>query len=703
MTIEPPVHQPSVHQPSVHQPIVPALQSLRFLRSIGEARAQALSGIGLNTIWDVLHAVPKLIGPPPPLIDSGPMPIATEVRVRARVISARPMFGRGRSRGGMGVEAKLERVDGMALAARFFNAGYLRRHLMPGEWFLWEGRTDDQRVGLLLHPGFIHLAGGAQQTLPEEPPLRVAYRTTAGISERAMRDLADTCLDQHLHTVGDPTGELSDADYQQVLRDLHRPNDIASYDAARQTLAKRELLALAWQLQVRRACQTGAPGHAWPWDDDIHQRALARLPFALTAGQQQAVAEIRADLQSSTPMYRLLNGDVGSGKTAVALLAMLAVVAGGGQAVLLAPTAVLANQHALFISNCLKSSRVRVALITSGTSTAERATTMTGIADGSIGIAIGTHALLEDDLHFAALGLLVIDEQHKFGVSQRATLITRAEATQGWRADLLLMTATPIPRTLALTAFGDLAVSRITGRPPGRSPVTTSLASYGTLTQLDAPVRQALSDHGQTFIICPLREASDHITAADAQHVHAHVQKTFAKEVVGLLHGAMSEAAKLALMSSFSAGHIRILVSTTVVEVGIDVPAATLLMVLDAERFGLAQLHQLRGRIGRGARPGLCILFYRQEESPERLRVLVDNHDGLAIAEADLATRGPGQLLGTGQHGALTLRLAELPRDLALLHDAHHQARRRIAAGETIPPLLSRLLTGGDGSGLAGG
>ena len=696
MTAEPPVHQPSVHQP-----IVPALQSLRFLRGIGEARAQALSGIGLNTIWDVLHAVPKLIGPPPPLIDSGPLPVATAVRVRARVISARPMFGRGR--GGMSVEAKLERADGMALVARFFNAGYLRRHLMPGEWFLWEGRTDDQRVGLLLHPGFTHLAGGAQQTLPEEPPLRVAYRTTAGISERAMRELADLCLDHHLHTVSDPTSEFSDADYQQILRDLHRPSAVANYDAARQTLAKRELLALAWQLQVRRARQTGAPGHAWPWDDDIHQRALARLPFALTAGQQQAVGEIRADLQSTTPMYRLLNGDVGSGKTAVALLAMLAVVAGGGQAALLAPTAVLANQHALFITHCLKSSRVRVALITSGTSTAERAIMTAGIADGSIGIAIGTHALLEDDLHFAALGLLVIDEQHKFGVSQRATLITRAETAQGWRADLLLMTATPIPRTLALTAFGDLAVSRITGRPPGRSTVTTSLASYSALTQLDAPVRQALSENGQAFIICPLREASDHITAADAEHVHAHVQKIFGTEVVGLLHGAMSEVDKLARMASFSAGHVRVLVSTTVVEVGIDVPAATLLMVLDAERFGLAQLHQLRGRIGRGERPGLCILFYRQEESPERLRVLIDNHDGLAIAEADLATRGPGQLLGTGQHGALTLRLAELPRDLALLHDAHHQARRRIAAGETIPALLSRLLTGGDGSGLAGG
>ncbi|MBA3698693.1 MAG: ATP-dependent DNA helicase RecG [Planctomycetes bacterium] len=673
-------------------------QSLRFLRGIGPARATALAAMGLETVWDVLHAVPKLLGPPPMLYERGPMPPACEVRVRARVVSARPSFGRGR---GMGVEAKLERADGMALAARFFNAGYLRRHLIPGEWFLWEGRTDDAKVGLLIHPSFVHLPGGAAQALPEEPPVRVAYRAPEGVSERTMRELAESCL-EHLGSISDPAGEVDAASWQAAIRDLHRPPDAAAHATARRLLSARELLALAWRMQERRARQTGVAGRAWNWSDQVHERALARLPFILTDGQRQAVTEIRSDLQAPAPMYRLLNGDVGSGKTAVALLAMLAVVADGAQAVLLAPTAVLANQHAVFIQRCLAGSRVRTALLSGGTPTEERAATLTAAADGSLGILIGTHALLEDAVQLKALGLLVIDEQHKFGVEQRGALIARAETAQGWRPDLLLMTATPIPRTLALTAFGDLAVSRIAGRPPGRAPVTTSLGTFTALTQLDDPIRQALAANGQVFVICPLREASERVTAADAERVHAHLTAALAPLQIGLLYGAMAEAQKLALMGDFSAGRTRVLVSTTVVEVGIDVPAATLLIVLDAERFGLAQLHQLRGRLGRGDRPGHCLLFHRQDDLPERLRVLVDHDDGLAIAEADLATRGPGQLLGTGQHGSLALKVAELPRDLDLLQSAHQRARERIAAGDTLPPLLPRLL-GGDEAVLAGG
>jgi ATP-dependent DNA helicase RecG len=443
-------------------------------------------------------------------------------------------------------------------------------------------------------------------------------------------------------------------------------------------------------------------GRGWTWSAEVQRRALARLPFALTPGQQAVAEEIRSDLQATTPMYRLLNGDVGSGKTAVALLAMLAVVADGGQAVLLAPTAVLARQHADFIAGCLAGSRVHTALLTGGSSASERTRILADLASGRAGIAIGTHALLEDQLAFAALGLLVIDEQHKFGVAQRGTLIARAEAAQGWRPDLLVMTATPIPRTLALTAFGDLAVSRIAGRPPGRGMVTTSLAPLAGDGQLDSPVREALAAGGQVFVICPLKQASDHLLAADAARIHAHLAELVGMEQVALLHGDMPEAAKLAVMGSFASGARRVLVSTTVVEVGIDVPAATLLIVLDAQRFGLAQLHQLRGRVGRGARAGRCLLLHRQDESPERLRVLVEHDDGLAIAEADLATRGPGQLLGTEQHGSLALQVAELPRDLALLQEAHERARRRIAAGEAMPAGLGRMLARMDGQVLAG-
>jgi ATP-dependent DNA helicase RecG len=680
--------------------------SLRFLKGVGPARGAALAGAGLETAWDLLHAVPRCLGAPPPLLEQGPLPRGAEVRLRARVLQARPTFGRGR---GLGIEAALERADGYALRARFFNAGYLRRHLVPGEWFLWEGRTDPKQAGVLLHPAFTHLPGGAAQDLPAEAPCRVAYRLPEGVSERAMGQLVDAVLEEHLAGVTDPAGALDPAAYQAALRALHRPASELEHERARRVLAARELLALAWRLQARRRDQVERPGRAWRWSDDIHQRALARLPFAPTPGQEAALAEVRADLREPRPMFRLLQGDVGSGKTALALIASLAVIADGAQTLWFAPTAVLARQHAEFCSRCLgagdgrPASRVRIGLLTGGTAPAERERLLLDLAERRLELLIGTHALLEEDVRVAELGLVVIDEQHKFGVEQRATLVNRAAAQQGWRPDLLLMTATPIPRTLALTAFGDLAVSRIAGKPPGRGAVATALAPFAGLEQLDAPLREALAAGGQAYVICPLREESGKVDAADAGSVHRRLARALGEARVGLLHGALAEADKLALVARFAAGGLEVLVSTTVVEVGIDVARANLLVVLDAERFGLAQLHQLRGRIGRGALPGRCLLFHRAEEQPDRLRALVEHDDGLAIAEADLASRGPGQLLGTGQHGALALRIADLARDLDLLQDAHVEARRRLAAGEAMPERLERFLERGVGMELLSG
>lgn len=680
----------------------PADTALRFLPGIGPARAEALARVGLVTAWDLLHAVPRLVGPPPPLVETGPLPAATAVRLRARVLAARPVFGRGRSRG-MGVEATLERADGFALRARFFNAAYLRRHLIPGEWFLWEGRTDAEHAALLQHPSFTHLAQGRDTPLPPDDPCRVAYRLPDGVGERVLRGLVDHCLADILPSVADPAGDLADADYQQALRTLHHPVDAAAHAQARRMLAQRELLALAWHLQTRRAQHISAIGHAWRWNDDIHARALARLPFTPTPGQTAALADLRSDLRSAAPMYRLLHGDVGSGKTAVALVASLAVIADGAQALWFAPTAVLARQHADFVGRCLADSRVRVGLLTGGTPVAERTALLDDCAAGRLHLLIGTHALLDETLAPAQLGLVVIDEQHKFGVEQRAALVTRAEVRQGWRPDLLLMTATPIPRTLALTAFGDLAVSRIAGRPPGRAAVATRCAPLDLRT-LDAAVDTTLADGGQAYVICPLKTGSDDVSAADAGSVHRHLAQRLGAERVGLMTGDLGESDKLALMDAFTAGRVPVLVSTTVVEVGVDVAAATLMAVLDAERFGLSQLHQLRGRIGRGGRPGICLLLHRRDDALDRLQVLVDNDDGLAIAEADLASRGPGQLLGTAQHGALELRIAELPADLDLLQDAHADAARRVAAGARLPEALGRFLAGpGRGDLLAGG
>ncbi len=547
----------------------------------------------------------------------------------------------------------------------------------------------------------MHLAQGRDTPLPPEEGCRVAYRLPEGVGERTMRALVDHCLERILPALQDPAGLLDAATYQALIRTLHRPGDPESHARARRELAQRELLALAWHLQGRRTRHVGVPGRAWRWDDDIHARALARLPFTCTPGQVTALADIRADMQAATPMYRLLHGDVGSGKTAVALVASLAVVADGAQAVWFAPTAVLARQHAGFARRCLEGSRVRIGLLTGGTPTTERTALLADLAAGHLHLLIGTHALLDEELAPAALGLVVIDEQHKFGVEQRATLVNRATERQGWRPDLLLMTATPIPRTLALTAFGDLAVTRIAGRPPGRGAIATRLAPLDPRT-LDAAIDEALATGGRAYAICPLKTGSDDVAAADAASLHRRLADRLGAKRVGLLTGDLPEPAKLALMDAFADGPVRVLVSTTVVEVGVDVPEAVLMAVLDAERFGLSQLHQLRGRIGRGGRPGTCLLLYRTGEAVERLQVLADHDDGLAIAEADLATRGPGQLLGTAQHGALELRIAELPADLDLLQDAHASAARGLAAHQTMPPDLGRFLAG-RGELLAGG
>ncbi|MBA3848080.1 MAG: DEAD/DEAH box helicase, partial [Planctomycetes bacterium] len=388
--------------------------------------------------------------------------------------------------------------------------------------------------------------------------------------------------------------------------------------------------------------------------------------------------------------------------TALALVAALMVIAERAQALFLAPTAVLARQHHAFCARCLAGSRVRIALLTGGTPAGERRTLIDDLAAGRIDLLIGTHALLEEDVRAPALGLAIIDEQHKFGVEQRAALVGKgvpwAHATQ---PDLLLMTATPIPRTLALTAFGDLAVSRIVGRPPGRGRVTTELRRWATPRDLGRTIDECLEAGGRAFVICPLREESDKVAAADAATIAAQLTTTLGGRVA-LLTGALAEVDKMAALDRFQRGEATVLVSTTVVEVGIDVPEATLMAVIDAPRFGLAQLHQLRGRIGRGERAGRCVLYHRTAEDGERLHILATTDDGLAIAEADLAERGPGQLLGTEQHGLPRLRIADLARDLDLLQSAHQRARALVAAG-TRMPALDRFLRGVADGPLTGG
>jgi ATP-dependent DNA helicase RecG len=426
-------------------------------------------------------------------------------------------------------------------------------------------------------------------------------------------------------------------------------------------------------------------------DDGIRESARRILPFKLTAGQRQALKEIVEDLQRPHPMNRLLQGDVGAGKTIVALLSALVAMENGLQVAFMAPTEILAEQHFLSISRLLQPSRFRVTLLTGSVTAAVRRTRLAEIQSGAVHLVVGTHALVQDDLIFRQLGLVVIDEQHRFGVLQRATL-----RSKGHRPDVLVMTATPIPRTLALTLYGDLDVSVIPDTPPGRQPIKTTARPESRRDEVYAFVRQQLDAGRQTYVIYPLVEASEKIDLKAATEMADHLaQEVFPNYRVGLLHGRLKPESKDGVMKMFVSGELQLLVSTTVVEVGVDVANASVMLVEHAERFGLAQLHQLRGRVGRDRHQSYCFLMYQSplsEEARERLRAMTDTTDGFEIAERDLALRGTGDFFGTRQAGLPTFRLIDLVRDRELLESAHREAAGWLESAAPTPAAIAHTI-----------
>jgi len=414
-------------------------------------------------------------------------------------------------------------------------------------------------------------------------------------------------------------------------------------------------------------------------DDRIRQCARAVLPFKLTEGQRDALAEIVADMQRTWPMQRLLQGDVGAGKTIVALLASIVAMENGYQVAFMAPTEILAEQHYRTIVRALDGRPYRVALLTGRVTAATRRDLLPGIERGEVNLIVGTQALIQQHVKFKALALAVIDEQHRFGVVQRGTL-----AAKGSNPDVLVMTATPIPRTLALTECGDMEVSVIRGLPPGRQPIRTLVKADSRRDEVYAMMREEVRRGRQVYVIYPLVEESEKIDLKAATAMAEQIAKVFPEFAVALLHGRMKGDEKEAVMHQFAAGKLHILVSTTVVEVGVDVANATLMVVEHAERFGLSQLHQLRGRIGRGEHASTCVLLYQapwSDDARERLKAMADTSDGFVIAERDLRLRGPGDFFGTRQSGLPTLRAGDLLRDSDLLERAYEEARTRVDAG----------------------
>jgi ATP-dependent DNA helicase RecG len=463
--------------------------------------------------------------------------------------------------------------------------------------------------------------------------------------------------------------------WRASLQAVHQPEverDLALDTPPRQRLAFDELLANQLALALVRARQRRMAGRRTVGSGRLQAKAVGALPFALTPSQKRAVTEIQADMASETRMLRLLQGDVGSGKTIVALLAMLTVAEAGCQAALLAPTEILARQHFATIAPLATAAGVRIDLLTGSDKTRAREASLTGLASGETALAVGTHALFQEEVTFRDLALAVVDEQHRFGVHQRLMLAAKGHAT-----DVLVMTATPIPRTLMMTAYGDLDVSRLLEKPAGRQPIDTRAVPLERLDEVVTAVDRAIRTGARVYWVCPLVEESETVDLAAAAERHAHLVQRFGDRI-GLVHGRMKTADKDRVMADFAAGKLQILVATTVIEVGVDVPAATVMVVEHAERFGLAQLHQLRGRVGRGQQRSTCLLLYQPplgETAKARLNILRETDDGFRIAEEDLRLRGAGELLGTRQSGMPEFHLADLAVHADLLAAARDDAR----------------------------
>ena len=581
-------------------------------------------------------------------------------------------------------ETKGGRLELVFFRAR---ADWLRQSLPIGERRLVSGRVERFQGRLqMAHPDFITSLEKASD-IPEIEPI---YPLTAGLSARILRrailaslkavpDLPEWIDVQQLRTHQWPS-------HKHALQEAHNPqepSDLLASTPARTRLAYDELLANQFALGLlRRQTSAAGEGCAKEGSEKLTAALLSALPFTPTSAQMRVIAEIKADQMSEARMLRLLQGDVGSGKTFVALMAMLHALETGYQAALLAPTEILARQHHASLSALLKEMQIEPELLLGGMKTKERKEVTEKLATGSCQIVIGTHALLSDDIHFAKLGLAVVDEQHRFGVRQRLVL-----GQKGDGCDVLVMTATPIPRTLAMTAYGDLQVSRLDEKPKGRQEISTAAISGERIAEIVERLRQAVASQQRAYWICPLVEETDKLDVAAAEDRHHQLQAILPDIQIGLVHGRMKTDEREAAMAEFKAGKSQILIATTVIEVGVDVPEASIIIIEHAERFGLAQLHQLRGRVGRGSARSACILMYQaplSEAAQARLKIMRATNDGFVIAEEDLRLRGPGEVLGQRQSGLPEFCLADLALHADLLPLARQQAENILEKGFSL-------------------
>jgi ATP-dependent DNA helicase RecG len=647
------------------------LQSaVQFVKGVGPQRAEKLRRLGVETVEQLLFYLPRDYQDLTDLRPIAKLEAGKLQTVRGRVID---LDARETRKHGTLAAALIEDGSGR-LRGVWFNQPLAIKRLRVGETVLFSGKP-------AWHMGCWEMAHPQVQATEDgslnEPYLPV-YPLTEDLRLGDLRRILRHALAEYAADVPELLPpELRAArelpDIATALANAHFPTDRASGERARRRIAYEEFLLLQLALAMRhRDIRDERQAPRLEATEQIDQRIRRLFPFQLTGDQNRAVREICEDLGSGRPMNRLLQGDVGSGKTAVAAYALLVAIANRHQAALMAPTELLARQHWQTLDRYLRNSRVRRLLLTGSLTAAERRQALAAIRAGELDLVVGTHAIIQQDVEFAELGLVVIDEQHKFGVRQRAHF-RRA----GLDPHYLVMSATPIPRTLTLTVFGDLDVSTIREQPPGRQPVRTYLVEGEEQAKAYDFARSKLGEGRQAYVICPLVVESELVDLRAAEQMAVELRRgEFARFRLGLVHGQMSDATRDAAMQQFRSGQTHLLVSTAVVEVGIDVPNATVMIIVDAQRFGLSQLHQLRGRIARGSYPGFCFLFAEPNnyEAAARLQALVNTTDGFRIAEEDLRLRGPGEFLGTRQHGLPDLIVGDLLRDTDLLTQAREDA-----------------------------
>lgn len=649
--------------------------------NVGEARAKKLEKLGILTAEHLLSAYPRGYEDRRQIYEIKDAPIGERVCISA-VVAEHPRLSHIRK----GMElVQLRIVDGGgAIHVTFFNQSYVQRALKAGEEYIFYGMVEEQgRRRTMTNPIFERL--GEQTFTGCIVPI---YHLTAGISNHMMSLLARWA-------VTDCVTELEESLPKYILKThgllcradavsaVHFPDSMEEMEAARRRLSFEELFYLAIGLNLLKARRK--QGDGIPLAPQKQEKFEALLPFTSTDAQRRVMGEIARDLGSKQPMNRLLQGDVGSGKTAVAAFAGWLASKSGGQTAMMAPTEVLAEQHYKSLSALLGKDGLRVGLLTGGMPIAEKRRVKLGLATGEIDFVVGTHALISKDVAFLNLVLVVADEQHRFGVHQRAALTAKTEGGSDVSPHVLVMSATPIPRTLALIVYGDLEVSVLDKLPVGRTPIESFVVGESKRERMYDFVRKLVAEGRQVYIVCPAideqEESVDGTPPLDLKAVKAyalHLQGTIFPELsVDLLHGKMKSREKEQVMSKFSQGITQVLVATTVIEVGVDVPNAALMVIENADRFGLSQLHQLRGRVGRGAHKSFCVLVTatRNPDTMARLKTLVSTTDGFKISEEDLKLRGPGDFFGSRQHGLPQLRIADLMGDMRTLSEAQDAAR----------------------------